>query len=291
MLNKCIEVNHEQGSQEWLDWRTTVYSASQAASVVGLGIFWPKTPFELYQLRTNQKEVVVTKAMTDGNKFEPRARELLEERVSVAFEPKCYQNGKLSTSTDGVSEDGKVFCEIKTPMKGSESDLYKSMLLPDQYLYQMAQTFLVNPELKICWFTVYAKDADSIKCSIFERSDFNDKMDKLLIAWQMFHDSCANFEPPELVENDVCEVTSGNWELMAGELKSLNEEAKIINDQVKTIKVELIKIAKSNKCHSSKGFGVTVFKGTRKGSIDESKLLEMGIDIPRKSPTNYWSVR
>ena len=82
-------VDLEQGSQEWLNWRLTRYTASNAGAVLGCNPWFPATPLQLYQLRTGQRSVVVTQRINDSNTAEPRMRELLGQK-GIIRRPAVY---------------------------------------------------------------------------------------------------------------------------------------------------------------------------------------------------------
>ena len=104
----------EVGSEQWLAIRRTLKMASETPSLLGLSPWKPKTPLQLYKVKTGEDTVAVNQAMRDGNKFEARARELLERDLDNSFPP-AFMTGDdyFAASLDGWDGDHDVtavFC-------------------------------------------------------------------------------------------------------------------------------------------------------------------------------------
>lgn len=217
-------VDFEQGSAEWHAWRSGRYTASQAPAVMGASPFFPRTPRELYRLRTGQAEVSVNAAMRRGTELEPRARELLQESFP-GLEPLCAEaevSGlALGASLDGVATTGKgkkarrVGVEIKTPAAGSSSELWGGKA-GEHYRWQMAHQLLVVDDLEELHLAAYAHDVDQVRVvDTLTRADLaRDYAAPLLEAWAAFDASMAEFREPAAIDADVLEVTDDADELV-----------------------------------------------------------------------------
>ena len=141
-----------QGSEEWLEVRSRYGMASEAAAVMCKSPWMPATPLQLWEVKNGNREVFVSEAMKQGTKYEPIARESLEENMGIKFAPivvLCHIDGvPIGASLDGYNKEKSIVAEIKIPMKGEDSKLWEIMTsgkeLPDQYDLQTQQQLLVT---------------------------------------------------------------------------------------------------------------------------------------------------
>jgi len=151
-----------QGSDEWLEARSHYGMASEAAAVMSKSPWMPATPLQLWEVKNGKREVYVSEAMKKGTKYEPIARESLEENMGIKFNPvvvMCHVDGvPMGASLDGWNEAESIVAEIKIPMKGEDSKLWEIMTsgkdLPDQYDLQTQQQLLVTgaKQLLFCYW-------------------------------------------------------------------------------------------------------------------------------------------
>jgi putative phage-type endonuclease len=108
---------HEQRSQEWLNLREGMLTASDAATALGQNPY--QTPEDLWFRKVGRKKWEGNQATMHGTLLEPVARDLYDERTGR----KTHEIGLvqhpvhrwLGGSPDGVTEDGFLI-EIKCPM-------------------------------------------------------------------------------------------------------------------------------------------------------------------------------
>jgi putative phage-type endonuclease len=244
MSYQIVEV--EQGSDAWLAWRATRLTASQAPSVMGCNPWFPKTPRELYKLRTGQQDVFVTQQMRAGNESEPRSRELARELLKLHnLTPICAEaqvNGlPLGASLDGVGvtkakKAMRLGVELKRPGKGSESPLWKGEIGDEShYLWQMAHQMLVVDDIDECVLVAYAHDLDQVKvvARLSRKALEGEYMGPLLKAWREFEDCIAAFREPPPHPSEAFTVEDDEdffsleqaYELAAVALKEAEERA------------------------------------------------------------------
>ena len=140
----------EQRSQEWLDLRENMITASDAASAIGESRYESEDAFV-------KKKVLRTKwagnaATAHGTLLEPLVRDLYDQK----FNRKSHENGLvqhakypwLGASPDGVTEDG-ILVEIKCPMSRKiESKVPK-------HYWPQVQLQLEITDLEECDFVQY----------------------------------------------------------------------------------------------------------------------------------------
>ena len=111
----------EQRSQEWLDLRKNMLTASDCATAIGENKY--EKPFDLLLKKCGKGKPFTGNAATEhGNKYEDEARILYEQRHNevvheIGLEPHP-KHPWLGGSPDGISESGKLIessvrCHVK----------------------------------------------------------------------------------------------------------------------------------------------------------------------------------
>ena len=85
------------------------------------------TPYQLWEVRTGRKTVEVTLPMRHGKELEPAARRAYEALTGLVMEPLVLAEGDYSASLDGITLDGALILEVKCPLKGQASELWKQV--------------------------------------------------------------------------------------------------------------------------------------------------------------------
>ena len=139
-----------QKSQEWLDLRMGMLTASDAASAIGVNKY--ETPHQLLLKKCGKGEPFFgNEATRHGEKYEDEARILYEQRHGeVVHELGLCPHPKypfLGGSPDGVSESGKLV-EIKCPMMRAIDGS-----VPEHYM----------PQLQLCMDILDLEEADFIQ--------------------------------------------------------------------------------------------------------------------------------
>lgn len=279
-----------QGSAEWLAYRQNRFNASEAGAVMACNPWFPKTPADLYDLKTGAQLVVVNAAMNRGTELEPVARAALEELIGVQFTPVVKTRGRYSASLDGEDFDGAIACEIKVP-RSLDSKLFKAVYPEDikriapHYWWQMVHQRYVAG-FQVIYFFAWHPDKHVLVEILAEHLDAD--RDALIEAWEAFGKCLDAGERPE---PSVIEREDGEWLAAVTAYLEAKEVAKAAAEAEKAAKDTLLAVA-GNK--PTKGYGVQVIQIERAGSVDYSKIPELaGIDLERyrKKPTTYWSVK
>ena len=140
-----------QKSQEWLDLRGNMLTASDCATAIGLNHY--ETPFDLLLKKCGKGPVFTgNEATRHGEKYEDEARILYEQRHNeVVHEIGLCPHPKytwLGGSGDGVSESGKLV-EINCPMS-------RDIVNGDVPVHYM-------PQLQMCMEILDLEEADFIQ--------------------------------------------------------------------------------------------------------------------------------
>lgn len=310
-------VNLEQGSPQWHAWRATRYTASLAPAVMSCNPWFPRTPRDLYRARTGQQEVFVTKAMQRGNDVEPRVRQLLVEAGYTGVEPICAEaevNGlPLGASLDGVALTTKgkgkkatqvrVGLEVKTPNRGSESELWSAKKIPEHYRWQMLHQAAVVDDLEEVLLVVYAHDIDQFRIvGKVTREDVAEGQGLLLAAWRDFDDHMTAFREPPAGEGDVVEVGDDDAEVADAVVafeaaKALEAQAADAIEKARTRLQELAQARGNGMKVLVPGW--QVYKSTRAGNVnwkakpivDALVAAKVNPDDYRAASTEFWTIK
>jgi predicted phage-related endonuclease len=322
-------VNLIQGSQEWLDFRKEHYPASEAPVVMGAGKFEPKTPENLALVRLGVKTIDVSdfqqSIFDKGHHTEECARPLVEKMLG---EPLSNMTGKipadelnydLSASLDGINFDGDILFEHKMWNESLASDVRNKDLKPFYY-WQLEQQLLVSNAKKVIFvtsdaFVIKEDELEQIKDSIVQLSEpfQNDegemlyyaatnfeymeyeavkgRSEQLIAGWKEYEQIVAEI----LVDDDSWNTLAEKYIAINQQIEDFNLEKRKLQAQLKPYKTALIGAVKATGNKKVVGGGLEVAYSSRKGSLDEKKLLELltpeQLETCRKSKSTAWRVK
>lgn len=107
------EINLEQRSEQWKQWRRSGFGASEIHALMAQS---PKSLSALQAEKAGQGRDYQSEAMRRGIELEPEARKMYCAEVGVEVHPLCVQHKKHAwarASLDGISDDRKQVVEIK----------------------------------------------------------------------------------------------------------------------------------------------------------------------------------
>ena len=133
-----------QGSAEWHEHRRKHLNASETPIILGVSPW--QTPYQLWQIKLGLIEQEVTPAMLRGTQLEPQARAAYEALTGNVMQPLVLVDGEYSASCDGITLSGDRIVEIKCPVKGRDSTLWKTVeagRLPEHYQWQVQHQLMV----------------------------------------------------------------------------------------------------------------------------------------------------
>ena len=135
----------KQGSPEWLAYRLSMRNASETPAVLGLSPW--TTPYQLWLQKTGRIVQAVNAAMKHGTDTEPAARLVYEVQTGNIMQPLVMRDGPYSASLDGMNLEGNLIVEIKCPVRGQDSTLWKEVtnnLVPSHYAVQIQHQMMVS---------------------------------------------------------------------------------------------------------------------------------------------------
>lgn len=286
-------VTLEQGSAEWLAYRTNKFNASEAGAVMGVNPWLPKNPAQLYDIKTGAMQVKVNAAMQNGIDTEPAARAYAERYLKDDLTPLVACKGRYSASLDGVNFDATLAVEIKCP-QSTESKLFDLVTpnairtLAPNYWWQIVHQFYVVNSLKQLAFVVYHPDKQNFV--MINRDEVIGFFDQLCAAWEHFGEALDSQKRPEEEECDDSEEfgqLAHAYRVQKLKVEAAEAELAAINEEIKAY-------AKRSGKTQVKGFNVTVSLVTRQGNVDYKKIPELkGVDLDkyRGKPSTYYMVK
>ncbi len=279
-------INLEQGTQEWLSWRKTVITATEASIIMGNNPW--VTPYQCWQRKLGLSEEQKTNdAMERGKRLEPQARAQFIERYGIHMEPVVVESTEfdfLGASLDGISACNKIL-EIKC----GGSNLHKMAshgVIPDYYLDQMQHQLLVTRAEKCFYYSYDGKDGICIE--VYPDPEFiNRFMPKAREFWK-----CVAYnDPPILRDEDYKDMSNDPaWKMMAKEYKKINEEIKKLEEIKESYRKGLLNLCEDQNCL---GDGLKVIKTIIKGRVDYDEIPEIkniDLDKYRKKSTTAWKI-
>jgi len=130
-------VNLQQGTKEWLEWRSQGIGASDAPTIMGENPW--KSAAYLLQEKCGGKTYSPNAAMARGTALEPEARKCYETKVGILVVPACLQSLKyewMRASVDGLATSGTAVVEIKCG-ESVYREASTSRAVPDYYYGQL----------------------------------------------------------------------------------------------------------------------------------------------------------
>jgi putative phage-type endonuclease len=304
-MNAITKVHLQQGTPEWHLHRSQFNNASEAAAVLGISPWFPKTPRQLAEVKLGLKTVHMNAAMSRGVQFEDAARKNACDTLGIDFEPGVFVRGDFSASLDGISPDGKTLLEIKIPAKGQQSDLWKHVQsgegVPAYYMAQLAhQMHCCDAEKAVFW--VYDPGADLGMPYHLTRDELALTWGLLEIAWKAFRESVDNLELPDPQGDDEVPVEdqallSVGEELIdvRAQLAALQEREKALEAREKALEDALKEsLPKTHVSLLETPHGALRAQWvTRVGAVDYSKIpVLQGMDLEpfRKKSTTFFKL-
>lgn len=278
-------VDFEQGSAEWLNWRRSLLTATDAAVLLGHSPY--VTRFQGWQRKLGLiPEQAMNSAMQRGRDDEPIARQMFIEQYGINMTPVCIESeiyNYLGASLDGLSDCKRFILEVKS----QNIQRIKDFGIPEMHMDQMQHAMM-------------ATDGYAQRCyyvSIWNKEIYVLEVDASG-AWKEFYLpeakkywECIVFrEAPELTRKDYREIDDSEWSNFATEFRRVSEQIKQLEEVKESYRKELIRICDNQ---SSMGAGIKVCKKYVKGRVNYAKipeLKELNLDQYRGETTESWMI-
>lgn len=288
-------INLTQGSPEWLEWRKTVFTASDAPAMMDVSKY--KSRKELIK----EKATGISKPITpelqaifdEGHTTEDLARPIIENEIGQTLYNVVAVSDThphIAASFDGITMDDSTIFEHKVYRDSKASkeryDLAKDGKLLDMDMIQVQQQLLVSNADK-CLFVV--SDGTRENMAIVEVLPNKELQTEIIDGWEKFKKDVENYTDAVSADEDL---TSLYREY--SKAKAIADEA---NTNVKNIEAEIKQRAKTITDETGAieivghGFGIHLM--TRKGNVDYGKieiLKDIDLEQYRKPSTQYYRI-
>lgn len=281
-------VNFEQGSQDWLNWRRGLLTATDAPMLLGVSPY--ATPYKGWQRKLGLiAEQTETEPMRRGKRDEPIARDWFIKEYGIQMDPCCVESDEfnfIGASLDGLSPCGKYLLEIK-----SNGDQYHFGLKdgpPEFHFCQMQHQYLACDNIpEICFYLSWNKSGPIVKEIKLDNVWMQDYIPQAREFWRrvVFH------EAPVMTNKDYKDMNESSiWYSYANEYRKACEQIKTLEEAKDNYKKELVNLCGEDSCF---GAGIKVMKRVNKGRVDYESIPELiGINVEkyRKSSFSSWTI-
>jgi putative phage-type endonuclease len=277
----------EQGSQQWLSWRKTVITATDASVILGNNPW--DTPYSCWQRKLGLiEEKKSNDAIERGKRLEPEARIQFIERYGLEMIPLVVESTEfefLGASLDGMSIEANCLLEIKCGGPKLHGMALRGEI-PQYYRDQMQHQLLVTGAEK-CFYYSY-NGVDGICIEVTPDPDFKTNfIPKAREFWR-----CIAFaESPALQDADYKYMSDDpEWRVLAAEYRTICEQIKTLEEIKENHRKELLRLCGNQNCL---GDGVKVMKTIMRGRIAYDEIPEIkGVDLDkyRKGSTTTWKI-
>ncbi|HKK06206.1 MAG TPA: YqaJ viral recombinase family protein [Gammaproteobacteria bacterium] len=273
-----IPAHQVQGSDAWHEYRRTRGNASEVAALLGVSPWFPRTPHQLWQVKTGRKDVYENEAMRRGSRLEAPARAHVEDRIGDSFSPDVHERGRLSASLDGITLEGSKILELKVPAKGRESATWQHteqyQTPPKNYWWQIQQQLLCAG-VDRCVFAVCEADANEniIDCILCEVEADEKAQQEIVHAWDWFFPYLDRDEEPPA---DMVERNDAEWQDAAERFRQAKQQEAAVKAEVEAARNALVELADEER---ARGAGVKVQRLWINGSIDYKAAIPEGTDL------------
>jgi putative phage-type endonuclease len=278
----------EQGSPEWLAWRKTVITATDASIIMGnnpwdtLYTCWQRKLGFIEEKKSNE-------AMERGKRLEPEARAQFIEKYLMHMEPIVVESTEfdfLGASLDGFSSTANAILEIKC---GGQK-LYEMAMnqeIPPYYMDQIQHQLLVTGAER-CYYYCY-DGFNGICINVLPDEKFKEIfLPKARAFWR-----CVAFsEPPALQAGDYKDMSDNDrWKALADRYKNICEQIEYLEERKEGYRKGLLELCGDSNCL---GEGIRAMKTVIRGRVAYDEIPEIqGVDLDkyRKASTTIWKVQ
>jgi predicted phage-related endonuclease len=190
----------------------------------------------------------------------------------------------MMASMDGLSSDNKFGVEIKRANK-IDHEMCMDGVVPEKYYPQIQKQALVCKLPMIFYFSFNGKSG-----KILEVKRDDDYINKIIQEEIKFFDLITNLESPSLSDRDYEERDDYEWNWCASQWIQVERKIKELEQEKEVIRKQLIHCAGDK---NVKGYGVTLSKHLRRGTVDYKMIPEIqnvNLDKYRKEPIEYFKI-
>lgn len=277
----------EQGTSAWLEYRKQKITGTDVSKILNANPW--QNAFQLWEEKLGLKSNnFMSAAMQRGKDYEDDARIAAIDHIGLYFEPAVIESSEapwLMASLDGISEDNKVFLEIKVPMSWNFDNSCQS--IPLYYRYQLQTIFAASDgRFERGYFVIYNPDTDPEGLHVTQVFPDYKMIDEIIEKSFEFKKRLREFDPPPPTHR----VVGGQV------VQKARDDLKAARDMIKVgqqLEEEAEKVIKGISAGESiQGEGIRLTHYWRKGVVDYDKIPELkGVDREKFRKPSSESVR
>jgi putative phage-type endonuclease len=280
-------INLEQGSPEWLAWRKTVITATEASILTGTNPW--ETPYKCWRRKLGlSPEKESNEAMERGKRLEPVIRERFIKNYGINMTPIVIEGSEydfLGASLDGISDCKKYILEVKTGSKKLH-EMAEQGIVPAYYADQIQKQLLLTKADK-CFYVVGDENYDVVVEVLPDPNFEQSYIPKARAFWKCV----ALSQPPALQKGDYNDKEGiSSWKENAEGYRNVHGEIEKLEKLKEVYRQNLIGLSEDQNCM---GYGVKCVKTEPEGRIAYKEIPELqGIDLSkyRKESKPVWKV-
>lgn len=275
------EINVEQKSDQWHALRRGAIGSSEVSAILGTNPW--ATALTLWEVKTGRREPqFMNSAMQRGVDYEDTARAELEKQTGFQFTPKVFQDEEhsfLMASLDGITEDGKVICEIKCPTSDGLRIYCLRGKIPPYYETQIEYQMLVSGAERAIFFVWYSPGDHYIVEFSRNETRLNEVKEAVIFFWNEY--IVKDIAPPS-TKADYEELEDAEFKELADQYLNLYSLAKDTEEKLKELKEKIKRRLSSSPKSGIKGFGISALELSVKGQVNYAAIPELqGVDLEK----------
>ena len=237
----------EQGTDEWLQWRSEGVTATDVAAILELSPY--STAWSIWAEKKGIKapdDLSKNPHVQRGIAREPVARAIANQHTGTLFAPVCISHPSypfLRASLDGYDAVSKTVLEIKVPSEGNYEDFDGQL---ERYMPQLQTQLLVSGASRNVFFVLHPFDDEKFRfAEVLPDPEFH----------RLILEKAQDFYDRFLIGSEEPEKTSGSDVFYPNDSAELAawtgaaEQIRRLSARVKALKAEQDSLSKLLKSH------------------------------------------
>ena len=261
----------EQGSNEWLELRRSMITASEWPIIAGAMTKYGETPFKLYNAKMQGLVKESNFAMERGKRLEEEARISINDQLEIDAKPLVVTSTNfpwLLASLDGWHEETKTLVEIKCPL-GANYAMAAEGEIP-KYWKMQGDVQMMVLGIDTMYFFIYSDGGPSY---LIKHKLNPSHVKKIAQTTKEFYDCMATLSPPALCDNDYAIIDDKEANELARLLINEMHDLKRKEEIVKALKAQLLDLTDDGNCAFSDA-PLKISRSNGRSSVDYKALCK-----------------
>lgn len=274
-----------QGSSQWLEWRSQGIGSSDIACIMGCG-FGSKS--DLFYEKSGFKSKYVNDAMRRGSQYEAEAREFIEKRSGLSYDPFCIEHDEISyfrASLDGYNFIDDSIIEIKVPSSPKALQTAIQEGVPKKYMIQIQWQLMISTAKKCIYFVYDPILKDGHEIEVYPDLEIQKELAKEgKKFWDEFEKGILEDDKEECIE-----IEGEGLDLLEQEYREAQLASKIAEERLARVKAQILDLGDDGPFFFGK-VRCTKVKGRETYDIAKMKKDGLNIDQYIKFSPHYYKI-